>query len=136
MPAPTNKAFGFDFILAAAGALVPSGGTQSGGFSTPINMGAMAVVIPSALDAGTTVKLQILDPINPDTNPVWRDAYYWDPGAAAGAQVKQLITAADPTNRTIIFGNSVLPGGFMRIVCSTAQAADRQFLVYFYQAQR
>jgi hypothetical protein len=136
MPAPTNKAFGFDIILAAAGALIPSGGTQSTGFSVPINISAMTLLTPAALDATTTIKLQMLSPANPDGNPNWVDAYYWDPGAAAGSQAKQLLTAAVPTNQAIVFGGTVLPGGFMRLVASTAQAADRQFYVLFSQTQR
>lgn len=133
----TNKALGFDIIgPVMSGALIASGGTTSTGFNVPISIAAMTLVIPTALDATTTLKLQVLDALNPDGNPTWRDAYYWDPGAAAGAQVKQLITAADPVNRVIVFGGGVLPGGFMRIVASTAQAADRQIEVYFHQTQR
>jgi len=137
MPVPTSKAFGFDIVgPVTAGALVPSGGTASSGFSVPINMACMTLVTPSALDVGTTVKLQLLDPVNPDGNPVWRDVYYWDPSAAVGSQAKQILTAADPTNRVIVFPGTVLPGGFARLVTSIAQAADRQFYVYFSQAQR
>jgi hypothetical protein len=118
------------------GAKVPNGGTVSAGFSVPIQAGAMTIVVPTSVDAGTW-KLQVRVPIGSYGDAeTWVDAWYWDPGAAAAGQIKQIISAVADVNRAVVIPGPVLPGGFLRIVMSATATADRQFYVYFYEVQR
>lgn len=103
---------------------ISSSDVDSTAFSLPRAVGAVTLIIPALDGVATTVKLQLLSPLDMAT---WGDVFVYDPSDGTSSTA----VSALPEAQTTVIPASALGCGVFRLVASAAQTTFSQVAILF-----